>query len=110
MPFCYFTKVCEDISWEDLKKITKKQIANNCRQLEYNEIITITLSKTEFDNVCHNISKPHTSYLQFAPLSIANAQGIWNCITLIDKQTNNKLILYTAGRIFPLYVAMSKQA
>lgn len=106
MPFCHFTKVFEEISWDELKEKTKQQTANNCRQLEYKEVITITLSKTEFDIICNNISKPYACYQKFASLSIANAQGIWNCITLIDKQTKNKLILYTAGRPFPLYAAM----
>lgn len=109
MPFCHFSKVYEGISWDNLKEKTKLQIANNCRQLEYKEAIAITLTKAEFDIICKNISKPYDCYQKFVPLSIPNSQGIWNCITLIDKQTQRKLILYTAGRSFPLYVAMVEQ-
>ena len=108
MPFCHFSKICKSISGSKIKANTLLQITNNCKKIEYLKLIDIVISKPEFDAICKDISIPSLCYQKFAPQSVAGADGIWRCIILQNMQDTRKLILYTAGRIYPLYAAIEE--
>lgn len=110
MFFCHFSKVNVGISWRELSESTRQQVSNNCRQLKYKKLTQITLPQTEFEKICNDVSKPYPCYRQFAPRSLTDSQGIWHCIVLKDKETKNHLVLYTAGRAYPLYAAIIPSA
>ncbi len=109
MPFCHFSKVNKGISWLDIKKNTQLQILNNCKKIEYSETATITITQPEFDTICKDLSVPSPCYLKFTPKSVAGLDGIWHCILLQNTQDTRKIILYTSGRIYPLYAAVEEQ-
>lgn len=76
--------------------------------MEYSEVVAIVISKSEFDAICNDISIPNPCYFRFAPQSVARLNGIWNCIILQNAQDTRKIILYTAGRVYPLYAAIEE--
>lgn len=108
MPSCHFSKVNKNISWSKIKANTLLQITNNCKKIEYLELTAIVISKLEFDTICKDISIPNLCYQKFAFQSIAGVDGIWRCIILQNTQDTRKIILYTAGRIYPLYAAIEE--
>lgn len=108
MPFCHFSKVNNSISWSKIKANTLLQITNNCKKIEYLELTAIAISKPEFDTICKDISIPNLFYQKFTLQSVAGVDGIWRCIILQNTQDTRKIILYTAGRIFPLYAAIEE--
>ncbi len=108
MFFCHFSKVHRGISWSTIQENTRLQNSNHCQKIAYTEIAAVTLSESEFKTICRDISKPHPCYQQFAPLSLAKEDGTWQCISLIEPIANQKIILYTAGRKWPLYAAIEQ--
>lgn len=108
MPFCHFSKVTNGMSWSIIKENTLSQMSNSCKEIEYLEIATITISPREFDIICKDVSIPSYCYLRFTPHSIADLGGIWHCIKIQNTQDTRSIILYTAGRVHPLYVAIEE--
>lgn len=110
MPFCHFSKISKSISWSKIKANTLLQIKNNCKKIEYLKLTDVAISKPEFDTICKDISIPSLCYQKFAHQSVAGTDGIWRCIILQNTQDTRKIILYTAGRIYPLYAAITKES
>lgn len=108
MPFCHFSKISKSISWSKIKANTLLQIANNCKKIEYLKLTDIVISKLEFDTICKDISIPNLCYQNFTLQSVAGTDGIWRCIILQNTQDTRKIILYTSGRIYPLYAAIEE--
>lgn len=108
MPFCHFSKVNNGMSWSSIKKNVLLQISNGCKKMEYSEIASITISLLEFNIICKDVSNPSHCYLKFTPHSIAGLDGIWHCIRLQNTHDTRRIILYTAGRVHPLYVAIKE--
>ena len=108
MPFCHFSRVYNETSWQKLRKQKHLQKINNCKKLEYIELITISVSQSKFNLICKDISKPHSCYQKYAALSLADLNGIWRCIIINNAHDRKNLILYTAGRSYPLYAAISE--
>lgn len=107
MPFCHFSRVFDGITIEDVNENNKRQIARKCKKIEYTEICRITVEPNEFDLLCRDISKPRCFYEKYAHQSYANSNGKWNCIVIKCDSSKQKIILYTAGYIYPLYVGIS---
>lgn len=106
MPFCHFSRVYKGTSWADLKANKELQKLNNCRELEYSELITVTVNQAEFDEICNDVSCSRSCYQKYAKESLATFEGKWNCIVIKNRENKQKIILYTAGRMYPLYAAI----
>lgn len=106
MPFGYFSKINKGTSWQNLKVNDQTQSVNNRKKIEFIIIASIVVPKKEFDVVGSDISVSHACYQNFTRFSVANTFGLWQCIELRNNQDFRKLILYTAGRTYPLYAAI----
>lgn len=106
MDTAYFSKVTKSMSWKDLNNNITTQKNNNCKPLPYNTIIEITISSNDFDELTQILCKPNKCYIAYTPLSIASSNGIWNCILLNSACDSRALLLYTSGKIYPLYASI----
>lgn len=106
MPSCHFSRVYEKTTWSDLKAASGQQVKNNCKKLEYAEIATITVEQAEFKLICSDVSYPRDCYRKYTPQSCAASDGKWKCIVIKERKSGQQIILYTAGRIYPLYAAI----
>lgn len=108
MPFCHFSKVYRGATLSTLKATNEQQIKNNCKEMEYSPIATITVDQAEFKTICEDISHPRDCYQEFTSQSRTTPDGKWQCIVIKDRESGQQIILYTAGRIYPLYAATQK--
>ena len=106
MPFCHFSRVYKGTSWSELKVSRQLQIFRKCKELEYSELATIVVDQAEFDIICNDVSCARDCYQKYAHQSIATLDGKWKCIIIKNQHSKQKIILYTAGRIYPLYAAV----
>ena len=108
MPFCHFSRVHRGTTWATLNTTNEQQIRNNCKKLEYQVIATITVDQEEYKTICEDISYPRDCYRKFTSQSRTTLDGKWGCIIIKDRASGQQIILYTAGRIYPLYAATHK--
>lgn len=108
MPFCHFSRVYKGTTWLSLRATSEWQSKNNCKKLEYLEITTITVDQTEFKAICDDISYPRDCYREFTSESRTTSDGKWKCIVIEDRKSGQQIILYTAGRVYPLYAAIAE--
>lgn len=108
MPFCHFSKIFTGTTLADLKTNNELQTAQNCRRIEYIELVSINIEQPEFDLLCRDISKPQCCYQKYVFDSRADSSGRWNCIVIKCKPNKQKIILYTAGHTYPLYAAIDE--
>ena len=106
MPFNHFSKVSTETTWSHLVHIKQLQIKSNCEMLEYTELVTLLVKQDEFKKICNAIILPDVCYQKYTADSLTTSDGKWRCIVLKDEQSNQKLILYTSGRKYPLYAAI----
>lgn len=107
MPKAYFFKVNNETTWENILIATKEQMNQARKPLSYISIVELTIEKKYFDKLITSILQPDAVYLKYASQSLPDTKGVWKCITIkCDSDTRN-IILYTAGRTFPLYVAIN---
>lgn len=107
MPKAYFVKVNDETTWFDVLKSTQFQINNSRKQLQYFPIADLILQKNDFESLIASMTQPHPSLAPFINKSIADPNGIWNCITIRCKSDMRNIVIYTAGRTIPLYVAVN---
>lgn len=105
MPFCHFSKINRGTTLSSIKEKMVDQKTNDCKKLEYSVIATITISPDEFELICNDISKPHICYKNLTNQSTSSPEGKWRCIIIRNSKNHDSLILYTAGRLFPLYAS-----
>lgn len=106
MPFCYFSRVYKGTTWSELKASRQLQISRKCKEMEFLELVTIVVDQVEFDLICNDVSCARECYQKYAHQSIATLDGKWKCIIIKNQYGKEKIILYTAGRIYPLYAAI----
>ena len=102
----YFVKINKGITWEQVLQLTQEQIKNSRKRLQYISVATLTLPQMDFQNIISYISCPHPAFISLCNQSITDNSGIWNCITLHSVMENYDVVIFTAGRTFPLYVAV----
>ena len=107
MKTAFFSRVFPGTIWTELIEKTCCQVKNKRTPLKYSELVKIQLSKEAFEIVASDLSRPNHLYEDFAPKSTADSLGIWHCISLEEKDSLNRLLIFTAGRIIPLYAAIS---
>ncbi len=103
----YFVKVDSKITWFDVLNLIQFQIRNSRKKLPYISIADLILSEEDFEDLVDDISQPHPSLVSFANKSMADADGVWNCITIICASDARRIVIYTAGRTIPLYVTVN---
>jgi hypothetical protein len=108
MPFCHFSRVYKGTSWTDLKGNEQLQLFRNCKKLEYTELVSVVVDQEEFEQICNDVSIVRSCYQKYTHQSIADLEGKWKCIVIRSQHSKRKIILYTAGRIYPLYAAVSE--
>ena len=108
MPFCHFSRVYKGTSSTDLKVKAQLQISRKCKEIEYTELISILVAQEEFDLICNDISRVRSCYQKYAHQSTTSSDGKWKCIIIKNSNNKQKIILFTAGRICPLYAAFSE--
>lgn len=106
MPKAYFAKVYKDTTWIDVLSALQTQMDNSRKKLEYSIIAELSLNNVDFDNLIASIFKPHPSYASWSSQSKPDKNGIWNCIAIRCTSDTRRVIVYTSGRTFPLYVSM----
>lgn len=74
--------------------------------MEYLELITIVANQEEFDIICNDVSCTRSCYQKYTHQSTSTLDGRWKCIIIKNQRNNQKIILYTAGHIYPLYAAV----
>ena len=107
MDKAYFSKVSTNTTWESLYDTTLKQKSKNIAPEEYGVISTINLTDQEFKLIGQDLSRQYACYLRCYAKSVTNEKGILQCIVIQNKSKDKTLIVYTAGRAFPLYVAIA---
>ncbi len=108
MPCCRFFKVNQRTNWASLSESSQLHALNMRKELKYKVLTTIIVSHNQFDSICEKVYLPNPIYKEFAPMSVANLDGIWNCIVICEQNKSRKLIIYTAGQMYPLYVGIGK--
>ncbi len=106
MPLAHFSRVYSGTTASDLMHNTQLQIKRNCKPIEFHPIAEINLSPKAFALLCEDLSNPESIRKEYANLSIATQDGKWNCIVIKCYDSLFGLILYTSGRITPLYAAI----
>ena len=106
MPFCFFFKVNKGTTWDELKQLSEKQERAAKRKLEYFEAACFTVSYDVFLDICRDISVPQAFYQNHSKTSITTQSGMRKCIVICNTQDSKQIILYTAGRCFPLYAGV----
>lgn len=107
MPKAYFVKVNDGITWSDVLKLTEAQVNNSIKQLQYISFANLILQKNDFESLIACITQPHPSLASFVNESIVDANGVWKCITIRCTSDARNIVIYTAGRTIPLYVAVN---
>ena len=106
MPFGHFSRVYKGTSWADLKANEQLQISRKCKKLEYTELISIVVDQEEFNLICSDMSNARNCYQKYTHQSITALNGKWKCIIIKNKHSMQRIILYTAGRTYPLYASI----
>ena len=97
------------MSWFDMIKTIQYQIDHNRKKLKFNSIEDISLRSEEFDSVIKSIAQPRELFSKWGEKSKPDDDGIWNCITLKCLDDRREVVLYTAGRTFPLYLSINEE-
>lgn len=105
MPTAYFSRVLNNTTWDNLLVVSQIQQARNCKPMFYNTLAEISINSSDFDRLGESLTNPNQCYLRYTSQSIADRDGIWNCIVVKSRTDNRKIVLYTAGRTYPLYAA-----
>ena len=108
MLYCRFFKVNQDTNWDTLSKCSRIHEQNMRKTLPYKILDTLVVPQSEFNNICDKIYLSHLAYKELASKSVAGLDGIWSCIVLCGDKDSRKLIIYTAGQIYPLYAGIKE--
>lgn len=106
MNTAYFVKVSENLSWNALKEKIRRQQETDCRPIPFVLLEKIPVSSREFDSISQNLQKPHSCYATHTAQSLPDSRGFWHCILIESPDDSRNLLLYTAGRPWPLYVSV----
>jgi hypothetical protein len=107
MPDAHFIKVRDNMHWKDIVRLAEAVRSKGCKPIPYNIIAKVTLAPSEFELLTGSLSHPNHNYLQYTSKSIPTKNGVWNCISMRKRSSNVEILLYTAGRTFPLYFAVN---
>ena len=108
MPFSHFSRVHKGITWTEVKMDQRLQIQNKCKRIKYTEVVCLSVNEGEFNNLCSDLSRMLPCYMTYGRYSITDCNGIWNCIVIQKVKSEDKIIIYTAGEVYPLYAGVSE--
>lgn len=106
MPVAHFSRVVDNTCLQSLLVALQTQKERQCKPLHYKKLIDLSLPISDFESIADGIARPHPSYLQYALHSVADNHGTWRCISIGNQLDDRQIVLYTAGRTFPLYAAI----
>lgn len=106
MTTAYFSKITPHMSWNKLISNITTQKENNRTPLPYSIVAKIVISPLEFSRLSSNLHVPNRCYAPYASLSITSKSGIWNCLLIMSSNDDRKLLLFTAGNLYPLYASV----
>ena len=106
MNTAYFVKVSDNLSWNALKEKVRRLQETDCRPLPFVISEKISVSFREFDSISENLRKPGDCYAPYTSQSLPDSHGIWHCILIESPEDSGNLLLYTAGRAWPLYASV----
>ena len=101
----YFVKVGERSSLEDVLASMRLQEKRSLKKIRYCSVAQIQLADEEFQSMLYPITQSHNIYVKFGPSNAISCDGSLRCITLTNSSEGAHLVVYTAGRTFPLYVS-----
>lgn len=101
----FFSRVELNTVFSSLVTEAKQQIEAGHKPINYSVVTEIYLPKEEFDAVMNNISIPVPQYRVHGKNSITSPEGEWQCIEVKCLSDIRAVVIYTAGRTFPLYAA-----
>lgn len=105
MSYSHFVKVKAGTNLQEIKAKRAEQNSNNCKKIEYKDLVCLQLKEDAFNCVGINLYNSIKYYAEYARHSIADTGGRWQCIVLKNIASGEKLIIYTGGRLRPLYAA-----
>lgn len=106
MNTAYFVKVSKNLSWNALKEKVRRLQETDCRPLPFVISEKIPVSSREFDSISQNLQKSHSCYASHSTQSLPDSRGVWHCILIESSGDSRNLLLYTAGRAWPLYASV----
>jgi len=101
----FFSRVQPKTSFNDILMAAIRQKRLGATPLEYCIIAEIKLPQNEFKIFAEDISVPIPHYGFRGVKSIAGEDGLWSCILIKGRANDSEIVVYTAGRTFPLYAA-----
>lgn len=104
MSYSHFVRVKAGTDLQEIKAKRAEQNRNNCKKIEYKELVCLHLKEEAFNCVGYNLYNSMEYYVNYAKHSIADTNGHWQCIVLKNMASGERLIIYTGGRLRPLYV------
>ena len=109
MSYNHFVKVTTKTDLQEIKTKRVEQNSNNCKKIEYKDLVYLRLQEDAFNSVGINLYNSIEYYVDYARHSIADTDGRWWCIVLKNVASEEKLIIYTGGRLRPLYAAFEEK-
>jgi len=101
----FFSRVELNTAFSSLAAEAKRQIEAGHKPIDYGVVTEIYLPKEEFCAVMDNISLPMPQYQAHCRKSVTSHEGAWQCIEVKCLSDIRAVVVYTAGRTFPLYAA-----
>ena len=101
----FFAKVNDSSSVEEVLASMNMQKEKKQKKLMFDIIAQVVVSDEEFKKLLRPISQSNGIYVKYGQHSVYGDNGIFQCISIENSKTSNRLIAYTAGRTFPLYVS-----
>ena len=101
-----FIKVSKTMTWNELKKIIINTNNIKATPLQYAIVTTIDVSAENFDIISESIYNSYQFYMNYTLLSTPTPKGVWNCILIQCAENSKNLLIYTGGRVYPLYASI----
>lgn len=101
----FFSRVDASTSYSSLVVEAKRQIKAVNKPMNYEILCQIYVSAEQLRDVMDDIAIPRPLYRPYCWESVVTSAGIWRCIEIKCLYDMRGIVIYTAGRSFPLYAA-----
>lgn len=101
----FFSRVDQNTVFSSLVTEASQQIEAGHKPIDYSVVTEIYLPKEEFNAVMNNISLSIPQYRAYCKKSVTSSEGKWQCIEVKCLSEIRAIVIFTAGRTFPLYAA-----
>lgn len=101
----FFSRVDNTTSFSSLMAEASRQMKAANKAMYYEVISQIYVPNEQFSVIMNSVGTPIPQYEPHYKYSIASPMGIWQCIEVKCVSDIRVLVVYMAGRTFPLYAA-----